>query len=200
MGVMVKEVPVFLLNIFVWWWLIVPGVLWFMVVEVPSVFSDRVDDWWSNKKFRARFRRGVRLIGVAGLLVAAYLTFADERRARITAETKLQSSSPSGFQKKLEVRTIDTTVTPNADGTYTNSRLVEIISRCPPGMLRFVAHGKNITSSLRIKKTNQIMMLTGAGGRIGDSVFLEVENAWGKYILIVNTQNADDVIFDYSCK
>lgn len=98
------------------------------------------------------------------------------------------------------ITTIDKTIINNPDGTYTNSRLVEIISRCPPGMLRFIARGKNIISYLRIKKTSQIMMLTGAGGRIGDSVFLEVENAWGKYMLIVNTRNADDVIFDYSCK
>ena len=42
------------------------------------------------------------------------------------------------------------------------------------------------------------MTLYGAGGGTADSAFLEIQNPWGKYLVVVQTRNADDVIFDYS--
>ena len=170
---------------------------WAVIAWRPLAF-----DWWHQTtniilvtRHKFLFNGFVIAVTLMTMIVIAFVSNPPEPYL-----AKPETQKPiEGELIQPEIKTIDKTITDNPDGTHKNTRLVEIMSRCSPGWTRFIVRGKNIIF-LTIRKTNQPMMITGEGGRIGDSVFLEVADAWGKYMVIVTTRNADDVIFDYSCK
>ena len=175
-------------------WLGIVGLLALGILELPKFW---LEDW--NKRLERglrRFRPYATPLAVALIFLSVFVTYHNERTRHQETKEKL-SEVRNVKESRLEIRTIDTTTKTNPDGTYTIVRLVEIMSLPRQGILRFIVHGKGIIN-LKVKSQGQLMTLYGAGGGTADSAFLEIQNPWGKYLVVVQTRNADDVIFDYS--
>jgi hypothetical protein len=126
------------------------------------------------------------VVAVAVVLAGGFLAFRDAN-ARL-AETQQRLAEAEALRPQL--KTLDTTTERFPDGTYKISKLVEIVSRVPPGSLHIVVTAKGI-SDLRIEpQSKRGMMIHGPSSLKGDTITDRIQGPVGKYLLVVRAASA----------
>jgi hypothetical protein len=129
----------------------------------------------------------VLVAAVVAALAGGYAVFQDAQARLADTEKKLAEA----VVLRPELKTLDTVIERESDGTYKISKLVEIVSRYPPSALHLTATAKGI-SELKIEpQSKRGMMIHGPSSQNGDTITDRIQGPVGKYLLIIRAASAE---------
>lgn len=162
-----------------WWLWAVAGLLVAdQALRLASGAYRRSTDRW----VRPGWRGFASLVAaVAAALAAGFMAYGDVT-ARL-AHTEKQLAETVVLRPELKM--LETTTERLPDGTYKISKLVEIVSRSPPGRLHIAATARGIRDLKIEPQTKRGMMIHGPSAQKGDTITDRIQGPVGKYLLII---------------
>ena len=181
-----SELGQFIREIAAHWWLwVVAAVLaGDQALRIASgAYRQRTDRW-----LKPGWRGALSLAAaVAVVLAAGFLAFTDVT-AKL-ADTEKRLAEAAVLRPRLDM--IETTTERLPDGTYRISKLVEIVSRTPPGRLHIAATARGIMDLKVEPQAKRGMMIHGPSAQNGDTITDRIQGPVGKYMLIIRATGAD---------
>ena len=168
-----------------WWLWVAAGLLAGDQVmrAASSGYRHRTDGWL---KPGARGALSV-VAAVAVVLAAGFVAYRDARVKLADAEKRLAET----VILRPELKDLETTTERFPDGTYKISKLVEIVSRTPPGSLHVKVTARGIMD-LRIEpQSKRGMMIHGPSAHKDDTITDRIQGPVGKYLLVIRSASAD---------
>jgi hypothetical protein len=171
-----------------YWSAWVPGGI-LVVVWAARLMSAGLDKWTETHFARTRQRQWSFGIFFAGLLLAAFFAFHDERTARFA--TVVSTDRP-------ELRLIDSSETAGTDGLITVRRLYEVIARSRPGRLTVFLKGEGAKGlDIDLSDTKRFS-ITGGPTEISGVYTLWIQDPIGKYTFLIKTDKSRNYVLDYN--
>jgi hypothetical protein len=181
-----SELGQFLREIAAHWWLwVVAAVLAGdqALRAASGAYRQRTDRW-----LKPGWRGALSLAAaVAVVLAAGFLAFTDVAARLADSEKRLAETVV--LRPRLDL--LETTTERLPDGTYRISKLVEIVSRTPPGRLQIAATARGIMDLKIEPQAKRGMMIHGPSAQNGDTITDRIQGPVGKYMLIIRAAGAD---------
>lgn len=162
-----------------WWLWAVAGVLVAdQALRLASGAYRRSTDRW----FTPGWRGFASLVAaVTAVLAAGFVAYSDVTARLADTERRLAET----IVLRPELKMLETTIERLPDGTYKISKLVEIVSRSPPGRLHIAATARGIRDLKIEPQSKRGMMIHGPTSQKGDTITDRIQGPVGKYLLII---------------